>query len=75
MRRTFNFDPRLAFEALAAMEVPTLDGDPELVWTVDIQHPGGVGEILQVADGGSWLKGVIQDPEIDTSEVQFVAIA
>ena len=41
---------------------------------MEIHHPGGVGDILQVADGGSWLRGVIQDEGKGSSEVQYVAV-
>jgi hypothetical protein len=75
LRETFSFNARATFQALAAMELP----EPSLLTaaggTVEIHHPGGIGEILHVADGGSWLRGNIVEPNIDTSEVQFVAIA
>ena len=40
-----------------------------------IRHPGGVGDILQSADAGGWLRGVIQESSDSTAELQFVAIA
>ena len=44
-----------------------------------IKHPGGVGDILHDADGGSWLRGSIleSDKEVTapSSELEFVAIA
>ena len=39
-----------------------------------LDHPGGLGEILQVADGGSWLRGVILEPEEAGEEVQYIAL-
>ncbi len=75
LRETFAFDVRAAYDALAAMELPaSLDGDGRQ-WTADIQHPGGVGEILHVADGGSWLRGAIQDCGPTDADTQYVAIA
>lgn len=74
LRKTFAFDARLAFTALAAMEVPPMGTDSHVETTVDIHHPGGIGDILQVADGGSWLRGVIQDAAEDNSDVQYVAV-
>jgi len=80
LRETFSFNARGAFQALDAMELPGQIPHTAQHWTLDIHHPGGVGEILHVADGGSWLRGVIVDTDIDTvssidtSEVQFVAI-
>jgi len=35
---------------------------------LDIFHPGGVGDILLGADGGSWLSGVILDPGPTTGQ-------
>jgi hypothetical protein len=34
-----------------------------------------VGEILHVADGGSWLRGVIEGVMEPPSDLEFVAIA
>ena len=73
LRQTFSFDPRAAYSALAAMELPTLSATPPT--DVSIRHPGGVGDILKVADGGSWLRGVIQDASAADTDVQFVALA
>ncbi|MBE9537501.1 MAG: radical SAM protein, partial [Proteobacteria bacterium] len=62
----FNFDAGSTFDALSAMEQPT--GPDSLAakkdgkrWQLTIKHPGGVGDILLVADGGSWLCGKISD--------------
>ncbi|MEH6635896.1 MAG: radical SAM protein [Halioglobus sp.] len=75
LRETFDFNAQATFQALAAMELPADTAELSGDWTVDIQHPGGVGEILHVADGGSWLRGVIQENQFDTSEVRLVALA
>ncbi len=43
-----------------------------------VHHPGGVGEILHDADGGSWLKGSIEpfnEAANPPSDTQYVAIA
>jgi hypothetical protein len=40
-----------------------------------IRHPGGLGQILHVADGGSWLRGVIEGPVEASSDIEYVAIA
>ncbi|MEM9254268.1 MAG: radical SAM protein [Pseudomonadota bacterium] len=75
-QQAFSFDARAAFDALAAMELPPKARGP-VTQTLDIQHPGGVGDILTVADGGSWLRGVIIDPHEQASapHVQVVEIA
>ena len=75
LRETFDFNAQATFQALAAMELPADTAELSGDWTVDIQHPGGVGEILHVADGGSWLRGVIQENQFDTSEIRLVALA
>lgn len=73
-RTTFSFDAAAACEALAAMELPAKTLAATGQWSVEIRHPGGVGEILMVADGGSWLRGNITASQ-STSDVQFVALA
>ena len=78
----FDFDAREAHRALASMELPALGERHRQPQILKIKHPGGVGEILRDADGGSWLRGVIVeavetahpgDP-ISSSELQFVAV-
>ena len=74
VQQAFSYDAESAFKALAAMEVPALNKNDDS-WNVHIHHPGGVGEILQGADGGSWLRGVIEHSESASSDVAVVAIA
>ena len=65
------------------MELPAAANDKTAPQRIAIRHPGGVGEILHDADGGSWLRGVMVEPETEnsaalsdgTSEIPFVAIA
>ncbi|MFT6051273.1 MAG: hypothetical protein ACI9B9_000913 [Halioglobus sp.] len=61
----FNFDAESSFEALSSMEHPApTDADHSPIinsWALTIKHPGGVGDILLDADGGSWLRGVIAE--------------
>jgi hypothetical protein len=75
----FDFDVLTANSALAAMDLPVYDESIEKPVRVTIKHPGGVGDILHDADGGSWLRGNIveSDKEVATpsSELQYVAIA
>ena len=84
LRTSFNFDAHAVQRALAAMELPTTAAQRPADWTLGIHHPGGVGDILQGADGGSWLSGSIEYAEpgsFDTaggekpSELALVAIA
>ena len=58
----FSFDAASSFDALSAMEQPASmgkGGAREKRWQLTVKHPGGVGDILLVADGGSWLAGSI----------------
>jgi hypothetical protein len=63
LRTSFSFDAHSVQRALAAMELPTTDAQQPADWTLGIHHPGGVGDILQGADGGSWLSGAIEYAE------------
>lgn len=75
IHETFDFNAPEAYTALEAMELPPLPFANGRDFRLAINHPGGLGEILHVADGGSWLRGVIRSEETATSEVQYVAIA
>ena len=69
----FDFDAATTVKKLSAMELPegeSLDAQSQKLW---IRHPGGVGEILHDADGGSWLRGEIIQAPVET--VELVAIA
>ncbi len=71
----FNFDAASSFRALSSMEQPNdpeksaaINGSNNAAsngskdgnnWRLTVEHPGGVGDILFDADGGSWLQGVI----------------
>ncbi len=58
---TLDFDARALERSLAAMELPPREcGDGV---RLRVRHPGGVGEILHDADGGSWLRGVISQQQ------------
>ncbi len=53
------FDAVVIEQALAAMNLPGSEAFAEYGVLQQVHHPGGVGEILLDADGGSWLKGAI----------------
>jgi len=73
IERAFSFDAAQAFETLSAMELPNLQPvDPPM--ELKIRHPGGAGEILHDADGGSWLRGVIEDPAERPVTVEPIAV-
>ncbi len=78
LRQDFGFDAAAAHRALSAMELPTPAQRRKTPVQLAIKHPGGVGEILHDADGGSWLRGVIVEPEknadFSSSELQYVAL-
>ena len=75
----FDFDADAWYHALEAMELPLPDEAMPQHRVLQIHHPGGLGEILRVADGGSWLRGVVlkssRIAEPALSDVQYVAIA
>jgi hypothetical protein len=75
MRQDFDFPAHATFRALSAMELPGEAAQYDGGETLEIHHPGGIGDILHVADGGSWLRGIITDQADKASEVQTVAIA
>ena len=74
LRESFDFDARETCRALSAMELPHPDA-AHAQCEVTIHHPGGVGDILTVADGGSWLRGQILPAAVAEDAVQVVAIA
>ncbi len=81
IRADFDFDATAVERHLAAMELP----EPSLLTDagnartpIIVHHPGGVGEILHDADGGSWLKGAIELLSVTAnppSDTEYVAIA
>ena len=84
LHASFGFEAHTVQRALAAMELPVADSWRPADWTLAISHPGGVGDILQGADGGSWLAGSIENAQPRTdddshrekpSELVVVAIA
>ena len=65
----FDFDARSAADALSSMELPIYRDEPVAEnegrhWQLTVKQPGGVGDILFVADGGSWLQGVISSDDL-----------
>ena len=77
---TGNLDVALAdlAAAKANLELAVVRAPPR-AQILEIQHPGGVGEILKVADGGSWAAGNILTQAAASppgaSELAYVAIA
>lgn len=60
LQAELDFDASTIHKYLAAMELPPPVHFAPHPCTLSIHHPGGIGEILFVADGGSWLKGNIE---------------
>ena len=69
----FDYDAARACRQLEAMEAPDRDCFTAGSRQLQIHHPGGVGDILLVADGGSWARGEIL--ESVAQSVELVAIA
>lgn len=53
------FDMAAVLQALSAMEIPGATAFTNSDQQLNLHHPGGVGDILTDADGGSWLRGNI----------------
>ncbi len=84
LQAEFEFDAKAVFAALAAMELSPPPATIAGQHKYRVRHPGGVGDILHGADGGSWLAGSIEaavdgdrdSPEYEkSSELAVVAIA
>ena len=79
IREAFDFDAAAAHRALSVMELPAQVATGGGRQVLAIHHPGGVGDVLRVADGGSWAGGTLLQslPEDlpETSELAFVALA
>jgi hypothetical protein len=59
LEQTFAFDAERIAYHLNRMELPPAEAFAARPTTLTIQHPGGVGEVLQDPDGGSWFRGQI----------------
>jgi hypothetical protein len=70
------FDGESVWNSLSAMELPddgAFQSGPVDFW---LEHPGGVGDILQDADGGSWLRGSLSGKVgVEEADQRIVAIA
>ena len=75
LERHFDFDAADTFEMLSGMALPATGTLETGKQRLHIRHPGGLGDILHVADGGSWLQGIIERTVITSSDIDYVAIA
>ena len=71
----FDYDVQEAHDKLSAMEAPELAAQETARWIGEFHNPGGVGDILVVADGGSWLKGSIVSSQCDRDVILQIANA
>lgn len=73
----FNFDATAVATSLEGMELPPATAFHPIQQQVVIQTPGGLGSVMTVADGGSWIKSHIQktDPPTSSAEVQVIDVA
>jgi hypothetical protein len=74
LQARFDFDASAVCHSLSRMELPGAGSFGAGIHTLEIQHPGGVGDILFEADGGSWLRGELVEPAA-TDTAEFLAIA
>ncbi|MFT5766502.1 MAG: hypothetical protein ACI9DH_000318 [Halioglobus sp.] len=79
LEQTFDFNAPAAHDALSAMEIPEMNRAYHQRTFVRVKHPGGVGDILHDADGGSWLRGIFLEQQtqapVSSSDLAYVAIA
>jgi tRNA A37 methylthiotransferase MiaB len=59
LEQPFAFDAERVAYHLHRMELPPSAAFASAAATLRIQHPGGVGEVLQDPDGGSWFRGQV----------------
>lgn len=60
-RHEFDFDARSALAVLERMELPPFAlVDAENTVELEIEHPGGIGELLHDPDSGAWVRGRMQ---------------
>ncbi len=71
LESNFEFDALLYLRCLESMELPPREAGPALPQTLRVRHPGGLGEILTVADGGSLLRGMVQEDRPDPATPQL----
>ncbi len=57
IERNFDFDAPQVLRSLDAMEAPDVQAFNTVAKSVTIDVPGGLGTVLTVADGGSWISG------------------
>jgi hypothetical protein len=69
----FDFDVAAVYSRLNAMELPAEPCFEPGHYRVSIRQPGGVGEILFDADGGSWLRGEME--AVTTPAVNLAVMA
>ena len=67
-----DFDPTPLCDKLNAMELPQASAFAARPTRMRLHQPGGVGDILTDADGGSWIRGNLE--AID-DQPEYVAIA
>jgi hypothetical protein len=68
----FGFDAAAVAAPLDRMELPPDAAFDGAAFELDIEHPGGVGDVLQNPDGGSWMQGRML-PAIAPSELEVAA--
>jgi radical SAM superfamily enzyme YgiQ (UPF0313 family) len=66
--RTFDFDAALVEHHLMRMELPPPSAFVRgRMVELEINHPACVGEVLKDPDGGSWMKGNIKAPSVESA--------
>lgn len=60
IEHSFDFSANQVYQTLQAMELPDSQYFDPASETLLIRHPGGLGDIVKGANGGSWIKGEIE---------------
>ncbi len=74
LQEAFQFNANQAAQQLMAMELPTTEAFLEQQQVLQIEQPGGIGEVMKSPDGGSWIKGrIVQARHADTIASKAIA--
>ncbi len=74
LQEAFQFNANQAAHQLMSMELPTTGVFLEQQQVLQIEQPGGIGEVMKSPDGGSWIKGrIVQARHADTIASKAIA--
>ncbi len=71
----FQFNAANAAQSLMSMEIPSAGAFQHQSQVLQIDQPGGIGDVLKSPDGGSWIKGQIVHQQCPDTIVASDALA